>query len=329
MDDERDSEQHHDQGTELDGVFAERRRLLSLAYRMTGTLADAEDVVQETYLRWYRLEEAERTAIANPAGWLTRVASRIALDLLASARRRRERYIGQWLPEPLPADLFDGTAPPAPLTPAGGTADPLDRVTLDDAVSTALLVVLEAMTPAQRVAFVLHDVFAVPFDEIAGIVGRTPAAVRQLAATGRRQVREHRTAAVPRDEHDRTVRAFLRAAQAGDMEQLMRVLAPDVELRTDANGLVTAALNVIEGPGRVARLVLGVDAKMPELTQHLEPLADGLGVVLRSGDTVAGVMTFHVEHELVTDVWIMLNPAKLTHWLPTPPETDPARRARP
>lgn len=307
-----DEEQRDERDTELDDVFAERRRLLSLAYRMTGTVADAEDIVQETYLRWYRLEEAERAAIANPAGWLTRVAGRIALDLLASARRRRERYIGQWLPEPLPADLFEGTAP------QGGTSDPLDRVTLDDAVSTALLVVLEAMTPAQRVAFVLHDVFAVPFDEIAGIVGRSPAAVRQLAATGRRQVRENRTAAVPRAEHDRTVRAFLRAAQAGDMHQLMRVLAPDVELRTDANGLVTAALNVIEGPGRVARLVLGVDAKMPELTQDVEPLADGLGVVLRSGDAVVGVMTFHVEHELVTDVWIMLNPAKLTHWLPTP-----------
>jgi len=321
VDDERDSERDDEQHTELDGVFAERRRLLSLAYRMTGTLADAEDIVQETYLRWYRLEEAERTAVANPAGWLTRVASRIALDLLASARRRRERYIGQWLPEPLPADLFDGTAP---LAPVDGAADPLDRVTLDDAVSTALLVVLEAMTPAQRVAFVLHDVFAVPFDEIAGIVGRTPAAVRQLAATGRRQVRENRTAAVPRDEHDRTVRAFLRAAQAGDMQQLMRVLAPDVELRTDANGLVTAALNVIEGPERVARLVLGVDAKMPELTHHLEPTADGLGVVLRTGDQVAGVMTLRVEHEQVTDVWIMLNPAKLTHWLPTP-GTDEGR----
>ena len=321
MDDERDSERDDEQHTELDGVFAERRRLLSLAYRMTGTLADAEDIVQETYLRWYRLEEAERTAVANPAGWLTRVASRVALDLLASARRRRERYIGQWLPEPLPPDLFDGTAP---LAPVDGAADPLDRVTLDDAVSTALLVVLEAMTPAQRVAFVLHDVFAVPFDEIAGIVGRTPAAVRQLAATGRRQVRENRTAAVPRDEHDRTVRAFLRAAQAGDMQQLMRVLAPDVELRTDANGLVTAALNVIEGPERVARLVLGVDAKMPELTHHLEPTADGLGVVLRTGDQVAGVMTLRVEQELVTDVWIMLNPAKLTHWLPTP-GTDEGR----
>lgn len=298
----------------LDDVFAERRRLLSLAYRMTGTLADAEDIVQETYVRWYRLDEAERTEIANPAGWLTRVASRIALDLLASARRRRERYVGQWLPEPVPADLFDGAVNGAP----GGTSDPADRVTLDDAVSTALLVVLEAMTPAQRVAFVLHDVFAVPFDEIARIVGRSPAAVRQLATAGRRQVRENRTTAVPRDEHDRAVRAFLRAAQAGDVRQLVRVLAPDVELRTDANGLFTAARNVVEGPDRVARLVLGVGAKMPELVPRLEPVGDALGVVFRTDDVVTGVMTFHVEHDRVTDVWIMLNPAKLTGWLPAP-----------
>lgn len=305
---------------DLEDVFAERRRLLSLAYRMTGTLADAEDIVQETYLRWYRLEEPERADIGNPAGWLTRVASRIALDLLASARRRREQYIGQWLPEPIPAGLFDGTAP-APGhagTASEGSVDPLDRVTLDDAVSTALLVVLESMTPAERVAFVLHDVFAVPFDEIAQIVRRSPAAVRQLATAGRRHVRENRTTVVPRDEHDRVVRAFLRAAQAGDVDQLVRVLAPDVQLWSDGGGVVTAALKVIEGPDRVARFVLGVDAKMPELTHEVEPTSGGLGVLLRTGGLVAGVMNFRIQNGLVTDVWIMLNPAKLTGWLPTP-----------
>ncbi|HYI54458.1 MAG TPA: sigma factor, partial [Microlunatus sp.] len=141
-------------------VMEERRRLLSLAYRMTGTIGEAEDVVQETYLRWYRLSEQERAAIRNPAAWLTRVASRVALDELTSARARRERYIGQWLPEPVPADLFAGTAPGAV---SADTADPADRVTLDESVGTALLTVLEAMTPAERVAFVLHDVFAMPF----------------------------------------------------------------------------------------------------------------------------------------------------------------------
>ncbi|MCP2266877.1 RNA polymerase sigma factor SigJ [Promicromonospora thailandica] len=305
---------------DLEDVFAERRRLLSLAYRMTGTLADAEDIVQETYLRWYRLGEAARAEIANPAGWLTRVASRIALDLLDSARRRREQYIGQWLPEPVPAGLFDGTAPGSGLagSSTANSVDPLDRVTLDDAVSTALLVVLESMTPAERVAFVLHDVFAIPFDEIARIVRRSPAAVRQLATSGRRHVRENRTAVVPRAEHDRVVRAFLHAAQAGDVDRLVRVLAPDVQLWSDGGGVVTAALNVIEGPDRVARFVLGVDAKMPALTHEVEPTGGGLGVLLRTGDLVSGVMSFRVRNGLVTDIWVMLNPAKLTGWLPEP-----------
>ena len=163
---------------DLDAVMVERRRLIALAYRMLGTLEEAEDAVQETYLRWYRLTEEERAGIGNPQGWLTRVGSRVCLDVLKSARTRREQYVGEWLPEPVPAGLLgDDSAP-----------DPVDRVTLDDTVSTALLVVLDTMTPAERVAFVLHDVFALPFPEIAEIVGRSPAAVRQLATSARRRV---------------------------------------------------------------------------------------------------------------------------------------------
>ena len=164
----------------LDEVMAERRRLVALGYRLLGTLEEAEDAVQETYLRWYRLSEDERAAIGNPQGWLTRVASRVCLDVLKSARARREQYVGPWLPEPVPSDLLAGLARPV---------DPADRATLDDTVSTALLVVLDAMTPAERVAFVLHDVFGLPFGEIAEVVGRTPAAVRQLATSARRGTR--------------------------------------------------------------------------------------------------------------------------------------------
>ncbi|MET8545339.1 sigma-70 family RNA polymerase sigma factor, partial [Kitasatospora sp. NPDC004799] len=161
----------------------ERRRLLNLAYRMLGSLADAEDVVQETYARWYALPRREREGIASPGGWLTTVASRICLNLLGSARARRERYVGEWIPEPLPAgrEWTDAAADPA--------ADPADRITLDESVSMAFLVVLEAMTPAERVAFVLHDVFRYPFAEVAAIVGRSPAACRQLATSARRRVR--------------------------------------------------------------------------------------------------------------------------------------------
>lgn len=297
----------------LDDVFHERRRLLALGYRMTGTLADAEDVVQETYLRWYRLTDSERADIANPGGWLTTVAGRIALDLLGSARHRREQYVGPWLPEPVPADLFAGAVGSRTAT---SSHDPLDRVTLDDDVSTALLVVLEAMTPAERVAFVLHDVFAVPFDEIAETVGRSSAAVRQLAASARRHVRENRAAAVPRAEHDRVVRAFQQATSTGEIAPLLRFLAPDVELRSDGGGVVSAARKVVAGAENVARFLLGIAAKRPAMSMEQQQLGDGLGFVFREDDEVVAVMNLRVEDGVITRLWIVLNPAKLTYWLP-------------
>lgn len=299
---------------EQDDVFGERRRLLSLAYRMTGTLTDAEDVVQEAYVRWYRMTDAERDEILNPAGWLTTVASRISLDLLTSARRRREQYVGQWLPEPVPVDHF---AERARMAAASVDAvDPLDRVTLDDSVSTALLVVLEAMTPAERVAFVLHDIFDVPFTEIAEIVGRSSAAVRQLATSARRHVRENRSTAVPRAEHERVVRAFRIATSTGGVDALLRVLAPDVELHSDGGGVVRAALNVVSGADRVARFLLGIAAKRPDMTTEELLTGDGLAFLFREHGEVVSVTNFAVEDGLITRVWIMMNPAKLTPWRP-------------
>src|SRR5215216_2952099 len=168
----------------LSAIMSERRQLINLAYRLLGSLADAEDVVQETYARWYAMSPQQQEAIGSPGGWLTTVASRICLDLLGSARARRERYVGEWLPEPLPdrSEWLNGR-------PGGTTVDPADRVTLDESVNMAFLVVLEAMTPAERVAFILHDVFRYPFTEVAEITGRTPAACRQLASSARRRLR--------------------------------------------------------------------------------------------------------------------------------------------
>ncbi|MEU9586378.1 RNA polymerase sigma factor SigJ [Streptomyces werraensis] len=297
----------------LDSVMAERHRLLSLAFRMMGTLSDAEDVVQETYVRWYRLEPEEREEIAAPAAWLTRVASRISLDLLGSARARRETYVGQWLPEPIPADLFAGTAK-APLDSGLPAADPLERVTLDDAVSMALLTVLEAMTPAERVTFVLHDVFGVPFDEIAAVVGRSPAATRQLATSARRHVRRGRRAQVSPRQHDDVVRAFRHATVGGDIEDLLRLLAPGVELRVDGGGFVNAAPQVIRGSDHVARWFLGVMRKQPALRLERRDTADGLGYFLQAEGNRYGLITFDVSDEGVTNVWLMLNPMKLTNW---------------
>ncbi|MGV9641979.1 RNA polymerase sigma factor SigJ [Streptomyces sp. NPDC003514] len=297
----------------LDAVMAERHRLLSLAFRMMGTLADAEDVVQETYVRWYRLEPEERDAIAVPSAWLTRVASRISLDLLGSARARRETYVGQWLPEPVPADLFAGTAN-TPLNSGHSSADPVERVTLDETVSMALLTVLEAMTPAERVTFVLHDVFGVPFGEIADVVGRSAAATRQLATSARRHVRRGRRAEVSPHQHDGVVRAFRDAAVGGDIEDLLRLLAPDVELRVDGGGFVNAAPRAIRGPDHVARWFLGVLRKQPALRLERRDTADGLGYILRNGEHGHGIAIFDVSDDGITHVWLMLNPMKLTHW---------------
>lgn len=291
-------------------VFAERRRLVSLAYRMLGTTAEAEDAVQETYVRWYRMTDGERDAVGNPQGWLTRVASRICLDVLASARYRRERYVGEWLPEPVPADLFSGTELSAGSVPV----DPFEHVSLDESVSTAVLVVMEAMTPAERVAFVLHDVFAVPFDEIAGIVGRSSAAVRQLASSARRRVREHGAVGLDRGAHDEVLRAFARATGTGDLQALTALLDPAVALRSDGGGVVSAARRPVLGIDHVARFLLGTARKQPSMELHEERTGDGLAYRTTLQGAVRGVLNVRVVDGLVRDVWIQMNPAKLRVW---------------
>ncbi|GAB3401298.1 RNA polymerase sigma factor SigJ [Schumannella luteola] len=295
----------------LADVIAERRRLVAIGYRMLGTLAEAEDAVQETYARWYRLDEAERAAVRVPAAWLTRVMSRVCLDVLGSARARRERYVGEWLPEPVPADLFSGIST---STSPEAARDPLDRVTLDEQVSTALLIVMESMTPAERVAFVLHDVFAVPFDEIAETVGRSSAAVRQLASSARRRVRDEGTIVRERHEHDRVVAAFSAACASGDLDALMRILDPTVVLRSDGGGIVSAARRPVIGADNVARFLLGLVAKRSDLTVDFRRTGDGTALILLDGGQLLGLANLRVHDGLVTDVWMQLNPEKLTAW---------------
>jgi RNA polymerase sigma-70 factor (ECF subfamily) len=298
-------------------VVAQRRHLLSLAYRMLGTLAEAEDAVQETYLRWYRMTDAERAAVVHPERWLTRVASRVCLDVLGSARYRRERYVGEWLPEPVPADLFSRTV-------SGRVAvDPVEQVTLDESVSTAVLVVMEAMTPAERVAFVLHDVFGLPFPEIAEVVDRTPAAVRQLASSARRRVREHDPVGGDRHEHDRVVRAFVRAAGTGDLAALAALLDPSVALRSDGGGVVSAARRPVLGVDEVARFLLGIVRKNPGMDVAEVLTGDGLAYRFRDGPALRALLNLRVRDGLVTDVWIQLNPGKLGSWVATPDQRSP------
>ena len=182
MDDHLESGRH---GDESSGVMDERVRLINLAYRLLGSLAEAEDAVQETYARWFSLSPGQQEQINAPAAWLTTVASRICFDVLRSARVRRESYVGEWIPEPLPdrTEWSGGRA---------GSVDPVDRITLDESIDMAFMVLLDSMTPAERVAFLLHDVFRYPFAEVGEIVGRTPAACRQLAVSARsRSGRRH------------------------------------------------------------------------------------------------------------------------------------------
>lgn len=290
---------------DIDVLEGERRTLLALAYRMLGTVADAEDAVQETYVRWYRMTDAERAAIENPGAWLTRVASRVCLDMLGSARARRERYVGEWLPEPVPGD-----SPIAASVPV----DPADRVTLDDAVSTALLVVLESLTPAQRVAFVLHEVFGVPFAEIAETVGRSPDAARQLASQARRRVRERRAGAATRAEHDAVAQAFAEATATGDLTGLVALLDPDVVARSDGGGRVSAARRPIVGADRVARFLLGLPRLQPDAVLVPVETGDGLAFLATVDGRPDAVISVAVANGRITDVFLVRNPDKLTLW---------------
>ncbi|GAB3431169.1 RNA polymerase sigma factor SigJ [Actinophytocola sediminis] len=294
----------------LDAIMGERRQLINVAYRLLGSLSEAEDVVQETYARWYTLSETRRQAIESPGAWLTTVASRICLDLLGSARARRERYVGEWVPEPLPE-----------RTELAGvlTVDPADRVTLDESVNMAFLVVLESMTPAERVAFVLHDVFRYPFAEVAEIVGRTPAACRQLASSARRRVRAARTPGAPSAGQAGIVRDFKLAWQARDIEALIGLLDPEVTAISDGGGLVNAKLQPVHGRELVARSLIEIAGRMPDLIV-LERTVNGQpGLITQQDGVTAGVMAVDVVDGRIRHLWAVLNPNKLRPWVGPPP----------
>jgi RNA polymerase sigma-70 factor (ECF subfamily) len=276
---------------ELARAFAaERPRLLRVAYATTGSLAESEDCVQEAWLRL----RSTAYPVRNLRAWLTTTVGRLALDALGSARARRETYVGTWLPEPVVEE-----------------GDPADRVTLDESVSMALMVVLEQLSPAQRTAFLLHDVFGVPFDEVAGVVGRTPAAVRQLAARARRDVEQGRPRFPPTpDEQREVIAAFVAACASGDLTRLVTLLDPDVTFRGDGGGRVATLRRVERGVLNVARRLLSFTKRAPlEMRPALVNGAPGL--VIRDANGILQVVSFTVDGGRVVAVDIMRNPDKL------------------
>ena len=294
-----------DQG--LSVIMSERRQLINLTYRLLGSLAEAEDAVQETYARWYAMSPQEQDAIESPGAWLRTAASRICLNVLGSARSRRETYVGQWLPEPLPerTEWLTGRS-------GGTTIDPADRVALDESVSMALLVVLESMTPAERVAFILHDVFRYPFAEVAEIVGRTPAACRQLASSARRRIRASRAPAAPTAQQAGIVRAFKQAWEAKDIDALISLLDPGATVVADGGGL--AGAQPIEGREQIARACVDLTDRAPGLT-ILERTVNGQpGLITQQGGVTAAVLAFDVAGDRIKHIWAVLNPQKLRPW---------------
>jgi RNA polymerase sigma-70 factor (ECF subfamily) len=292
-----------DRREELARAFtAQRPRLVSLAYRLTGSVADAEDAAQEAWIRLQRADADPVTAPLDVAAWLTTTTTRIALDQLRAAGRRKETYVGPWLPEPALA-----AGPPAAPRPDEAAA-------LADELSFAMMVVLEALTPAQRAAFVLHDMFGVPFDEVAAVLGRTPAGVRQLAGRAREQVAAgaRRERADPAT-HRRALDAFLAASAGGDLAALVSVLDPSVVYRADGGGLVRTALNVVTGPDKVGRLVLGVLGRVGADVAVTEQLVNGApGLVFRRSDQLVGVVAFDVTADgRIAAVDVLMNPEKL------------------
>ncbi|MEQ4205611.1 RNA polymerase sigma factor SigJ [Actinopolymorpha sp. B9G3] len=285
----------------LDAIMSERHHLINLAYRLLGSLAEAEDAVQETYTRWYAMSQQQQYAIESPGAWLTTVASRICLNLLGSARVRREAYVGEWIPEPLP----DGTV-----------TDPADRVTLDESVNLAFLVVLESMTPAERVAFILHDVFCHSFAEVAEIVGRTPAACRQLASSARRRIRASQpSATTPAAQPTGVVRDFKRAWEAKDIDALIGLLDPDATATADGGGLATTFLHPIEGGEQIAHAWAELARRRLDNMTLLERTVNGQpGLVAQQDGVTVTVFAFDVVGDRIKHIWVVRNPDKLRRW---------------
>lgn len=282
-------------------IFEEHRPvLLGVAYRMLGRLADAEDVVQEAWLRW---SGADRSAVREPRGYLVRTTARLAIDRLRQIKSRGETYVGPWLPEPCATD-FGQTVP-----------DTAERAVLADSVSFAVLVVLESLSPLERAVFVLREAFGYPYADIAAMLERGEAAVRQLAGRARKHVEERRPRydVDPAQRRDLTER-FLAAAADGDLDGLMALLAPDVRLIGDSGGKSRAPLRVLESADKVGRFLHGAARKgVPDVSFRFLELNGGPALLVLSGSKPDSVFQLDVADGRVQSIYVVRNPDKLRH----------------
>ncbi len=274
-----------------------RPHLLAVAYRFLGSVSEAEDIVQDAYLRWAATDTA---SIDNPRAFLTRVTARLCLDHLKSARVRREHYVGPWLPEPLVS--LEGS-------------DQTDEPAARDDVSHALLLALERLSPLERAAFVLHDLFGQDFDEVAATLQRSPAACRQLATRARRHVRSDRPRfRVPRHEGARLVDAFLEAARSGDLAGLTGLLAADAVLLSDSGGKVRAARREVLGASRIALLFTSLTRRHGPPQSALPVIVNGVpGLLMQDSAGLLQTLAFDVRDGRIQALYLMRNPEKLRH----------------
>ena len=287
-----------------DPFGALRPRLFSVAYRMLGTRADAEDVVQDAWLRWQ--QNTDRSAVQSAEAWLVTIVTRLSIDRLRAAKVEREAYVGRWLPEP--------------LVEASDEHTPEVAAELASDLSVALLWVLERLSAEERAAFLLRQVFDHDYDEIAALLGKTEAACRQMVHRASERVQQTRTRFdIPREAHRRVVEKFMRAAQSGERDAIQALLADDVELVGDGGGKVPAVFNVLHGAFRIANLFWVSGRRLGPQLVYRHALINGESGLLRYLDgKLESAMAFAIDGERITGIYAIRNPDKLAH-VPSPP----------